>query len=197
MQAAGKLASNPAKPNLIDDSSGSRPKEAHGELQNMREYWLQYSCVITLSLISTSTLADDNVWFWYRRCGDIAMTLVVTFDRVPLYRETIPICKTDRTSVPVQDQQRKIDFSFTPSRTITWTGYRDGVDTTGAGVPLRGNLWQAGADADDLLIGVTFDDVNGAHTNTLHIAYPDKTMRTEVAPGLAVSTSPARAAKSP
>ncbi len=52
-------------------------------------------------------------------------------------------------------------------------------------------IWEAGADPDELLIGVVAEAQDGLHMNTIHIAHPLATDTTEVADGLLLITAPA------
>jgi hypothetical protein len=51
-------------------------------------------------------------------------------------------------------------------------------------------IWQAGADPDVLVIGLSFSDGHMIYMNTLHIAHPSQRDESEVATGLTVVTYP-------
>ena len=72
-----------------------------------------------------------------------------------------------------------------------WSGYRETEDRTSANVLLQADIWQAGADPDRLLIGFSCSDDRTVYMSTIHVAHPGQRDRSEVAPGLAVLTSPA------
>ena len=94
----------------------------------------------------------------------------------------------------VDGHDRRLQYSFQPDRVIKWSGYRDGGDITKVGASLEGILWEAGADPEDILVGVTFPDIKGIHMNAIHVAYPHKHTETEIAAGLVIITSPETAA---
>ncbi|MGH2524649.1 MAG: hypothetical protein ACRDH2_19250, partial [Anaerolineales bacterium] len=80
-----------------------------------------------------------------------------------------------------------------PHRPIVWSGYRDIDDTTAATQLLEGNVWQAGADPDALLLGVTFMTPGRIAINTIHRARPRAADTTTIADGLIILTYPAKA----
>lgn len=95
-----------------------------------------------------------------------------------------------RSNIHAKGQDKKLSFSFTPRRAITWEGYKDEKETTPPNQRLLGDLWLAGADPDALIIGVTFRSADSNHMNTIHIAHPNKQDRSEIATGLVVVTTP-------
>jgi len=135
--------------------------------------------------------AEGPVWFWFAACDGPAMGIEIQLDKSTIYQSVFPVCRVDRAS-PVSQGQRigKIRFTFKPGRPIVWEGYRDTKDTTEAGQLLEADIWQAGADPDDLLIGLSFADARSIHMNTIHIAHPSRRDESEVAAGLTVATFP-------
>lgn len=86
-----------------------------------------------------------------------------------------------------------MDFSFRSGRPVVWDGYRDQKDRTAAGQVIEASLWQAGAEPDAVLIGVSFSTPDRVLMNTIHIAHPDRRTESTVAAGLTVSSYPAPA----
>jgi len=138
---------------------------------------------------------EGPVWFWFAACDGSAMGIEVQLDKTTIYQSEFPVCRADRAS-PVSQGQRigKIHFTFKPSRSIVWEGYRDTKDTTKAGHVLEADIWQAGADPDDLVIGLSVADARSIYMNTVHIAHPSQRDVSEVAAGLTVVTYPVVAA---
>lgn len=130
---------------------------------------------------------EQRVWFWFTSCGNEALVLQVTLDGEPLYRATIPICQATREDHTASE---KVSFTFQPPRAIRWTGYRDDAPTTKAGQTLSADLWQAGADPNDLLLGVSVSDGRVVYMNAAHVAYPEKLNTTEIEKDLVVTTHP-------
>jgi hypothetical protein len=133
---------------------------------------------------------EQRVWFWFASCGPEALVLEVKLDGTLLYSSTIPLCRANRGAD--RGESPKISFSVQPRRAIEWSGYRDVDVTTTAGHSLHLDLWQAGADPDDLLIGISVSDVDSLYMNAIYIAYPKEPNSMEIAKGLVVSTHPAR-----
>lgn len=133
---------------------------------------------------------SERVWYWFVSCDSLDMTLEVQLDEMTISKSTFPICHAFRDSIPAENQQKKVIFSFRPKRKIVWSGYRDEDDETKAGELIRGSIWQAGADPGYLVIGVAFFSSERILMNTLHIAYPSKRESSEIAKGLVVTTYP-------
>jgi hypothetical protein len=114
--------------------------------------------------------------------------LEVKLDADVLYRSSVPICRADRSAAASQGQATRVEFSFRPARGIVWQGYRDADDKTAANQLLTFDLWQAGADPDDLILGITVRDRSTIYMNTTHVAKPGDRASTEIASGLTVST---------
>lgn len=134
------------------------------------------------------------VWFWFATCGGPVMGLEVRFDGTVLYRTEFPICKADFSSSKRQGEESgKIRFLFKPERSITWEGYRDPAAVTAAGHVLNVDLWQAGADPEDLILGVSFGDEHDTYMNTVHMAFPGKRDVSNPAEGIEIVTFPVAA----
>jgi hypothetical protein len=144
----------------------------------------------TLLLAASALHAEEGpVWFWLSGCGGPDMAIEVRLDGKLLHKSVVPICRAVREDAAAQGQSSgRIEVRFTAPRAIVWEGYRDGPDRTKAGQELTLDIWQAGADPEDLLLGVDVMDGKAIHMNTLHIAHPFKRDRSEIASGLEVVT---------
>ncbi|HXK21147.1 MAG TPA: hypothetical protein VMS55_00575 [Myxococcota bacterium] len=138
---------------------------------------------------------EGTVWFWFATCSGPEMRIAVSLDSVTLYKSSFPICQAKRASASSQGQKAKVQFTFRPARDIEWHGYRTKATRTQEQQPLTCRLWQAGADPNDLLIGVGLDDANGIHMNTIHVAKRMERSRSEIARGLVIETYPAEDGK--
>ncbi len=136
-----------------------------------------------------------RVWFWFKSCGEPRMTLQVSLDGATIFGSSFPICKGKRSSVSQAVRRKQLNFTFKPSRAIVWKGYRDSDNTTRPGQAIKGSIWLAGSDPDDLVLGVVFMTRKSIYMNTLHIAHPGKRDQTEIEPGLTVTTYPAKSGK--
>ncbi len=155
--------------------------------------WLAVS--VGLALLASRASAEPPVWSWFSTCGGPVMELQVRLDQVTIFKASFPICRAPRESNSSQGQSAgSLHFTFRPERTITWSGYRDGQEQTKAGEVLTCDLWQAAADPDDLVIGVSFSTAKAIYMNALHVAHPSSRDETEIASGLYVVTQPATAA---
>ena len=157
----------------------------------MRRSILLVALTTLLSLSTPELAAEKPVWFWSATCSGPAMGVEVSLDGVTLLKVALPLCRADRESVHSQGQQTaRIEFSFVPTRPIVWEGYRDPPIKSKTGQLLEGDIWQAGADPDDLILGVSFLDSHLIYMNTVHVAHPTQRDETEIEPGLTLSTYP-------
>jgi hypothetical protein len=153
--------------------------------------------VITAIVCTNAVIARDSepAWYWFASCGGSEMTIEAQLDGVTISRTIFPICHTLRDSIPIREPQKTIEFSFRPKRSIVWTGYRDENDETKANKLINGSFWQAGADPDALLIGVSFIASDRILMNTIHISHTVKRESSEIARGLVIVTYPSKGRK--
>lgn len=133
---------------------------------------------------------EHGVWFWFSNCGAKTLFLEAKLDAEILYSSRIPICRARRDSDASSGEARTLSFSAKSSHSIRWHGYRDDEPVTKAGSALQLDLWQAGADPNALLIGVTVSDDHQIYMNTIHIADPDRQSATVLAKGFVINTRP-------
>jgi hypothetical protein len=153
---------------------------------------------VLLFVIATSASAAPQspasaspVWHWFQNCAaKTTMGVEVTVDGKSVFKSSFPICKTTNAPADSRDgKQRILAFTFKGGRTF------QGEYQTTSAEPVEGNIWQAGADADGLLLGVSFvsKKQNQILLNTIHIAQPDRRSAEEVDTGIFVETFPVRA----
>jgi hypothetical protein len=118
------------------------------------------------------------------------MNLEVRLDEHPIYKSSFPLCRTKRSTLHGQGDQRKLQFVFKPGRPIVWEGYRDEDNKTAPDAVIVGDIWLAGADPSDLLLGLSFSSGDSIYMNTIHIAHPYRQDQSEIASGLIVITKP-------
>ena len=147
---------------------------------------------VLLAFITAPVFASDEpAWFWFEGSGDKKLGVEVSLDGVILHRATFPILKRLRyASTP--SEKKVIHFSFVLKRAIKWEGYRDDDNVTAAGTRIEADIWQAGADADDFILGLTFEANNQLYMNTLHFAFVGREERSEIEKGLVVRTCQVR-----
>ena len=117
------------------------------------------------------------------------MGIEVKVDGKSVLKSSFPTCKT--TNAPADDRDHKqkiVAFTFKG-------GHRfQGEYQTSSAEMVEGNIWQAGADADGLVLGVSFvsNKQNQILLNTVKIAQPDRRSVEEVDPSVFVETYPVR-----
>lgn len=136
------------------------------------------------------TSPPERVWFWFATCGGPLMTLELRSGDSPIYKTTFPVCRAERDSASQQGQHGRIELTWRADRAITWEGYREKSERTTPNTPLEVDIWQAGADANWLTLGVSVVAGDRILMNTVHIAHPDRRDDSGVASGFTVRTSP-------
>jgi len=159
--------------------------------------------VTSTLLVSTATAnpaiasQEGPVWFWFGTCSGTALKLEVKFDQKLVYQSSFPICHSERANIPDIISKKELDFVFRSPRAITWEGYRDVDNITGPNQKLYGQIWLAGSDPDDLVLGIAFTSGKDIYMNTIHVAYPNRKAGTEIETGLVVITEPVAESSSP
>jgi hypothetical protein len=135
-----------------------------------------------------SAAPASPVWRWFQNCPHPStMGIDVTVDGTSVFKSSFPICKTTSTAADNRDgKQKTLDFTFKGGRKF------QGEYQTTSAETVNGSIWQAGADADDLLLGVSFDTGKQVLLNTIQIARPDSRSVEEVDTGVFVETFPIR-----
>ena len=154
---------------------------------------------MTVLLIIASTMVTNRqergggpVWFWFATCGGPLMTLEVQVDSRLVHRATFPVCRTRRDAVQNQGQAGRVEFAWRTERVVVWDGYREATDRTSPNTNIEASIWQAGADPDAMMLGVSLVDGKKILMNTVHIAHPGARDESVIAMGVTVRTYPAK-----
>jgi len=132
----------------------------------------------------SSNQEDTVVWHWFSQCSDAKqITVEVTQDSNIIYTASFPICHVRRGDIMPEPKQRLLSFVL-DSKKHKYFGAKKGAQ-------LEGNIWEAGADPDDIILGVSFDTKEQIFLNSIFILYPDKLSQSELAKGLVIKTFPA------
>ena len=130
------------------------------------------------------------VWYWQARGNAQRIKLEVRLDEKTIFTTTLSIAHTGRSAIPKRSYAKKIRFSFKPERSIVWSGYRDEDVVSPAKQRIECDIWMAGADANAVILGVSFGRSDAILMNTLHLASPTSEARSVLADGLVVITCP-------
>jgi hypothetical protein len=142
-------------------------------------------------LAKVSPVKDEAAWQWFQNCRENkAMRLEVLLDGKIIYRSSFPICRANTGSNPAEGRQRTIAFYFKGGRVF------QGEYHTARTQIIEGNIWQAGADPDAMLLGVSFSSKKQVLLNTIHVAKPDSVSASEIDRGIVVRTLPPPGARS-
>lgn len=149
----------------------------------------RYTLLFLALLAATSAVAQqtpprpethDVVWIWSKRCnGDHKLGVTIRHDRKVLYIGTLKICRGGR-----DEEDGRAEFYFPGGHTF------QGEYRTGSTDRIEGDIWEAGGDPDDLILGISFCTGKQILLNTLHIARPGMQTSSELDTGLFITTYP-------
>jgi len=151
-------------------------------------------CLTTLLLavLASQPLAaesEEPVWFWMEECGGPQIRLELEFDGMVVQDATFPICRRLRSARPA-NQAKMLQISFAPPRAILWRGYKEVPETSPANQPLEFQIWEAGADPEDMILGVAVVANDTIYMNTLAISLPGEPFESRLAAGVVLRSIP-------
>ena len=143
---------------------------------------------LNVQLMAQSHLSTPNdvVWHWFvdRQPAD-TLHLQARFKGKPIYDTSFAISQMRRGDIRPERPHRILKFFFNASFGIFGNEFRN----LGSG-RVEGNIWEAGRDSSDILLGVDFDGGKHILLNTIHVLKPYNVTRSAMAKGLFVTTRP-------
>jgi len=159
-----------------------------------RSAFVWAACVLALAAITTPNAAfgqstktsSGDVWFWFGDCKDgKTMGVELSVEGKTEYRSTFHACRMKRTEANSdREAKTKTTFHFPGGHT-----FQDTYHTAKQG-QIECDIWQAGADPGDILLGVAFATHNEILLNTIHIVRPGKSTQSELDDGVVIKTYP-------
>lgn len=139
-------------------------------------------CAAASAQDAARTSETTGTWHWFGSCDDTRnLSLVVLLDGKAVYRSRFPVCRNAGPAPTAEE--RKIVFHFKGGHVFQGE-YRTLPTQT-----IEANIWQAGADPNALLLGVTFVS-DRVLLNTIHVAKPKNTSLSQLDRGIVVRTFP-------
>jgi hypothetical protein len=142
---------------------------------------------ISVSLAQDTTSSEDrSVWHWFVSVAQSETLQVhVSFQGKAIYQKSIPILRMHRSEIEPEQPQKILKFFFKADPKIFDPEFKVYPPQR-----IEGNIWEAGRDADDILLGVSFVIPRRILLNTIHIAQPLQSARSQLAKGLSIETYP-------
>jgi hypothetical protein len=118
---------------------------------------------------STKSSSGD-VWFWFGGCKNNSKTMEIelSVEGKIVYRSSFRACRMKRADANSKREGNTKIFYFPGGHTFQ-KKYRTTRQTQ-----IKGSIWQAGADPDDVLLGVSFETDNQVLLNTVDIVRPGR-----------------------
>lgn len=145
-------------------------------------------CAPLLALAAGMSTNDEKVWHWFDPCNDSkTLTIEITLNNKTLYKSSVPICRLRRGDIPIDREEKRLAFTLNKKEKVSLFGEP-------AEARVEGNIWKAGGDPDDIILGVSFTTKERIWLNTLHLAFPKKGSWSELSRNLVIQTYPESAA---
>jgi hypothetical protein len=147
--------------------------------------------LVTLSPVAFSQepLPANRVWFWFGDCTNgKLMGLELFVEGRIVYHSSFRACLLERTDANAQGESKARAFYFSGGHNF------QGLYKTTKREQVEGNIWEAGADPDDILLGVSFATPSQVLLNAIHIVRPGKPTQSTLDRNVIIKTYPLRPA---
>jgi hypothetical protein len=155
---------------------------------------LRKFCTVAVALFTICTAISceeyqaqpDRLWFWFGDCPNPKqMQVEIVVDGQTVYRSKAHACRIARSQEVNEAEQKTVyQFYFSGGHT-----FQDKYHTS-RNDKIEGDIWEAGADPDDILLGVSFATRNQVLLNATHIVKPGRPTQTTVDRGVLIKTYP-------
>lgn len=114
--------------------------------------------------------AEEKVWHWTdAKHAEKTLVLDTTVDSKIVSTVKFPVCRVTRTEVKTETKQRIVGYHFLLKK----LSGRNFICNISSG-NVEGNIWEAGMDKTDIILGISWVINNCVVLNTIHIAVVDK-----------------------
>jgi hypothetical protein len=147
---------------------------------------LLVATLLPIAAFQTTPAPSESVWYWFGDCPKPRkMGIRLLLDGKTIYESQFHACQLHRTDANSERQEKiKASFRFSGGHTFQGTYHTKNSER------IEANVWQAGADADDIVLGLSFALPNQILLNTTHIVEPGKSTQSNLDPGLVIKTYP-------
>ena len=123
---------------------------------------------------------SEVVWTWSKQCkGDHKLGVKIHLYHKVLYRGVLAICPGSRDG-----EDGRAEFHFSGGHTFQGRYHTLAKDS------IEGDIWQASADPDALILGISFATSKQILLNTLHVASPEKQTSSVIDKDIFITTYP-------
>lgn len=151
-------------------------------------------CTVAVALLTICTAVScqesqaqpDRLWFWFGDCPNSKqMQVEIVVDGQTVYRSRFHACRLARSQqVDEAEQKTMYRFYFSGGHT-----FQDEYHTS-KNDKIEGDIWEAGADPDAILLGVSFMTSKQVLLNTIHIVKPGIPTQATLDRGVLIKTYP-------
>lgn len=131
---------------------------------------------------SAAVPAEGPVWQWFGNCPHGKQAhLQILLDGKPVFQTDFPACHMPRSEIKLEPKQRVLAFVLPQSGNARLSAP--------AGERVEGNVWEAGSDPDDILLGMSFAGPHQIWLNTLYIVKMGGPFELELEKGLVAKST--------
>jgi hypothetical protein len=153
----------------------------------LRCVWLVALLVPALLRGQSTSVNDPALWTFYGTCAHpTAMVVELRADEHLIQRRTVRFCHL----LNARDKER--GFRLMMSSLMRGGRTFQGEYVTTRSETIHADVWQAGADSDAVILGVSFANKRQIFLNTLHILMPGKARTDTLDLGLTIASYPVR-----
>lgn len=128
---------------------------------------------------------NEKAWWWFDDCPDgRSVGIDVLLDGKSIYHAELRVCQMYRNDANSKPTQKTIVFNMSGGHTFQNTYHTKQTEK------IEGIIWQAGADPNDLLLGLSFSTKGQVLLNAIHIMDPSKATTSNIDTGMVVKTYP-------
>jgi hypothetical protein len=166
--------------------------------KHVQPFLVRVLCLIAFSAVIAAEISisqqvsgqEDSLWFWDGKCANGEnIGIQVLVDGQMVYRSRFRACHVKRTETLTKSENEAQVFEFSGGHTFQNEFH------TSKKEKIEGNIWQAGADPDDILLGVSFGAPHQILLNTIHIVEPHKPTQSTLDRNAIIKTFPIRASE--
>jgi len=148
--------------------------------------------IIASIIIMEIQPSDEIVWHWFSQCPKAdTMCVEILLQNKIIYKTSFPVCAKYRNNIKSNESTKVLKYYFKADCNIFKTGedaYLDSLFRSFGIQRIEGNIWEAGKDTNEILLGISFIAKNQILLNSIHFAMHDYIYTSEQAKGLFVKT---------
>jgi hypothetical protein len=114
------------------------------------------------------------------------LRIEIVLDGKRIHRSSFRVCRMQSPDAPLLKEEPEVAFSFRSGRVFR------GEHSTNPNEMIEANIWQAGAEPEGLLVGISFSTKSRILLNTVYFANAERATESQLDRSLLIRTYPVR-----